>query len=119
MAAPAPSASSFPRATSRARGTIPQLVHGKRCCSGTNLSAERMTRATSSGVSTRVVATSMHPTSTSLPASNASNSIGTRELAHSSETWSMEDFASSGKVCSYWRHSLPSVFFQTMLASIP
>ncbi len=47
------------------------------------------------------------------------SSIGTRELAHSSETWSIVDFASSGKVCSYWRHSLPRDFFQAMLASMP
>ena len=39
--------------------------------------------------------------------------------AHSSETWSMRLFASSGKICSYWRHSPPSVFFQSMLALMP
>ena len=86
---------------------------------GTCLSASRIVRATSSGVSTRLVATSIAPTMTSLPVRSAIRSIGTCELAHSSETWSIVDRASNGKVCSYWRHSAPSVFFQLLLASMP
>ena len=45
--------------------------------------------------------------------------IGTREFVHSRETWSMRERASSGNVSSYWRHSLPSVCFHLMLASMP
>jgi hypothetical protein len=91
----------LPRATARGSGTIPQLVHGYRRSAGTYSSARRMVAATSSGVSTAVVATSMHPTSTSFPASRASSASGTRELAHSSEAWSIRLRASRGKVCSY------------------
>ena len=47
------------------------------------------------------------------------SSIGTCEFAHSSETWRIAERASSGKVCSYCRHSAPSVFFQSMLALMP
>jgi hypothetical protein len=43
-------------------------------------------------------------------------SIGTCEFAHSSETWSIFEAARSGNVDSYCRHSLPSVFFQSMFA---
>ena len=31
----------------------------------------------------------------------------------------MVEAASSGNVCSYWRHSPPSVFFQSLLALMP
>ena len=72
-------------------------------------SASAIVSATSSGVSTRSVATSITPTSTSLPGSSRISSIGTCELRHSSETWSMRLAASAGKVSSYWRHSDPSV----------
>ena len=64
--------------------------------------------ATCSGVSASSLATSIAPTSTSLPASSPSNSIGTCELAHSSETWSIRLAASAGKIRSYCRHSRPS-----------
>ena len=40
-------------------------------------------------------------------------------FAHSSETWSIAEAASSGKVCSYCRHSPPSDFFQSMFAWMP
>jgi hypothetical protein len=36
-----------------------------------------------------------------LPFSKASNSMGTRELRHSSETWSIELRAMTGKISSY------------------
>ena len=49
----------------------------------------------------------------------ASSSIGTRELAHSRETWPMRLRASAGKMRSYCRHSEPRVFFQSMLAWMP
>ena len=66
----------------------------------------RMVAATSSGVSTLSVATSITPTSTSLPFSSFISSSGTCEWMHSSETWSILLFASAGKISSYWRHSL-------------
>ena len=47
------------------------------------------------------------------------SSIGTREFAHSRDTCPIVERASSGNVCSYWRHSLPSVFFHWMFASMP
>ena len=81
--------------------------------------AERITAATSSGVSTRSVATSMAPTRTSLPSRSAISSMGTRECAHSRDTWSMEEAARRGNVCSYWRHSVPRVFFHSMFALMP
>ena len=59
------------------------------------------------------------PTSTSLPESRPISSIGTCEFAHSSDTCPIADFASSGKVFSYCRHSLPSVFFQSLFALMP
>ena len=68
-----------------------------------------MTFATSSGDSSRSVATSIAPTSTSLPPRSPIRSIGTCEFAHSSDTWLIAEAASSGNVCSYCRHSLPSV----------
>ena len=55
----------------------------------------RIVAATSSGVSTRLVATSITPTITSLPSSSPISDTGTRELAHSSETWSMRLCAST------------------------
>jgi hypothetical protein len=54
-----------------------------------------------------------------LPRSKPSNAIGTRDPAHSTETWSIRLLASSGNVRSYWRHSLPSERFQSMLAWMP
>ena len=61
----------------------------------------------------------MTPTITSLPSSRRISSGGTCEWMHSSETWSMRLFASAGNTCSYWRHSSPSVCFQSMLALMP
>ena len=66
-----------------------------------------------------LVATSMAPTITFLPRISSMRSIGTREFWHSSETISMLDFCSLGKASSYWRHSEPSVFFQSVLALMP
>ena len=45
-----------------------------------------MVTATASGVSIVALATSMQPTSTSLPASSPSSDNGTFEFAHSRET---------------------------------
>ena len=56
-----------------------------------------MVSATSSGVSTTFDATSMQPTSTSLPLSSPISSIGTCELRHSSETWSIAARRERGK----------------------
>ena len=78
-----------------------------------------MVSATSSGVSIASLATSITPTITSLPASNAINSAGTSEWMHSRLTWSMQLAASAGNTFSYCRHSPPSVFFQSMLAWMP
>ncbi len=64
---------------------MPQLVHGNSCSGGTNVMARLIVSATCSGLSTLSVATSIAPTNTSFPLSSASNSIGTREFAHSSE----------------------------------
>ena len=104
---------------SRSIGAMPQLVQGKRCFAGTYFSARSMVAATSCGVSTLSEATSITPTSTSFPFSRESNSIGTLEWMHSSEIWSTLLFASAGKISSYWRHSPPSVFFQSRLALMP
>jgi hypothetical protein len=78
-----------------------------------------MTAATSSGVSMIFDATSMQPTSTSLPLSSPISSIGTRVLRHSSDTWPIRLLASAGKVSSYWRQRSPSVAFQSVLALMP
>jgi hypothetical protein len=61
----------------------------------------------------------MTPTITSLPSSRRISSGGTCEWKHSSDTWSIALFASAGKTCSYWRHSSPSVAFQSTLALMP
>ena len=78
-----------------------------------------MVSATSSGVSTTSLATSITPTITSLPVSSAISSGGTWLWMHSRLTWSMRLAASAGNTVSYWRHWSPSVFFQAMLASMP
>ncbi|MOA55802.1 hypothetical protein D3C78_1796560 [compost metagenome] len=75
--------------------------------------------ATSSGVSTTLDATSMAPTITFLPRTSSIRSIGTCELWHSSEMISMLDVCSFGNDSSYWRHSEPSVCFQSVLALMP
>ena len=62
------------------------------------------------------LATSMTPTITSLPFSKAIRSGGTWEWKHSRLTCWMLLAASAGKTFSYWRHSWPSVFFQSTLA---
>ena len=61
----------------------------------------------------------MTPISTSLPFSSPSRSIGTRELRHSTETCWIELASIAGKICSYCRHSAPSVCFQSVLALMP
>ena len=86
---------------------------------GTWAIAARITAATCSGVSIWSVATSTAPTSTSLSPSRPMSAIGTREPAHSSDTPPMRLRASTGKVRSYWRHSPPSVCFQSVLALMP
>ena len=73
---------------------------------GTNCSARPIVSAISSGVSIASEATSITPTITSLPSSRRISSGGTCEWKHSSDTWSIALFASAGKTCSYWRHSL-------------
>ena len=98
---------------------MPQLVHGTILAGSTYFIARRMVAATSSGVSALSLATSMQPTSTSLPFKRPMNSIGTFELATSRLTWSIRLFARAGKMRSYWRHSSPSVFFQSMFAWMP
>ena len=98
---------------------MPQLVHGNRCLAGTYCKAFSITSETSSADSMRSVATSMTPTSTSLPFNSFSSSIGTFEWMHSSETCLMRLFARAGKISAYWRHSPPSVLFQSMLAWMP
>jgi len=116
---PFASASSLASATSRVIGARPQLVQAYSRCFGTNCSARPMVSATSSGVSISVDATSITPTSTSLPSSSRISSGGTCEWMHSSDTCLIELRASAGKTCSYCRHSSPRLFFQSMLAWMP
>jgi hypothetical protein len=106
-------------ATARRIGARPQLVQAMSRSFGTNCKARPIVSAISSGVSIVSEATSMTPTITSLPASSRISSGGTCECRHSSETWSILLFASAGKTCSYWRHSSPSVAFQSTLALMP
>jgi hypothetical protein len=54
-----------------------------------------------------------------LSGSSEISEIGTRELAHSSETWRIEDALMAGNIASYCRHSEPSVSFHFRLASMP
>ena len=61
----------------------------------------------------------MTPTRMSFPLRSFKSSIGTREWMHSSEICFTRLFASAGKISSYWRHSEPSVFFQSRLAWMP
>ena len=70
-------------------GAMPQLVHRSMRSLGTYLMAASTTASTSSGVSTVSLATSMAPTSTSLPFSRPSSDSGTLELRHSTDTWLM------------------------------
>src|SRR3989441_7985006 len=76
---PATSASSFFSATSRSIGAMPQLVHGYRCLSRTYFAALAIVAATSCGVSTWSLATSMTPMSTSFPFKRPRSSSGTFE----------------------------------------
>src|SRR3989344_7091582 len=104
---------------SRLIGAMPQLVHGKSRFLGTYLRALAMVAATCVDVSTLLEATSITPTSTSLPLRSPSSSIGTCEFAHSSDTCLMRLFASAGNIFSYCRQFLPSVLFQSTLALMP
>ena len=61
----------------------------------------------------------MAPTMTSLSFNSPISDSGTLELAHSSETWSMRLSLRAGKISSYWRHSAPRVFFQSMFSTMP
>src|SRR5262249_25738876 len=85
-AAPFTSAASLASAMSRRIGAMPQLVPATMRSFGTYLSASPRVAATSSGVSMASLATSIAPTSTSLPASSPNKLNGTRELRHSTET---------------------------------
>jgi len=78
-----------------------------------------MVANTCSGVSTASLATSITPTITSLSLSSPISDSGTWLLAHSSETWLILDALIAGKIASYCRHSLPSDFFQSILAWMP
>src|SRR5690606_9338985 len=80
IAAPALKARSFALATARDSGTIPQLVEGYSSFASTNFRAFRMVLATSSGVSTTSVATSIAPTIIFFPLKSSIRSIGTFEL---------------------------------------
>src|SRR5581483_4948386 len=118
-AVPCARARSLAVAISRSMGAMPQFVQGKKRFAGTYFSALRMVPATSCGVSTLSVATSITPTSTSLPLRSPRSSTGTFEWMHSSETWSIFERASAGKISSYCRHSAPSVPFQSRFALMP
>ena len=63
-------------------------------------------------------ALSARPVAT-VPCNNDLRCIGTLALRHSSDTWPIRLAASAGKVRSYWRHSVPSVPFQSMFAWMP
>jgi len=60
-AAPVLSATSFLIASKRSIGAMPQLVQGKSCSTGIKRDARSIVAATSSGVSTRSLATSIAP----------------------------------------------------------
>src|SRR6266567_9061143 len=77
---------------------MPQFVHGYSRSGVTYRSACSRSAATSSAVSTRSVATSMQPTRTSLPDNSPSSSIGTRDPAHSTDTWSIALAATTGRI---------------------
>ena len=87
---------------------------------GRSRSAARIVAATSSAVSIRSLATSIAPDQNvlarragrSIPAARASWRIRAKPARSA-------DRASSGKVLSYWRHSSPRVFFQSLLALMP
>src|ERR1700724_2507620 len=85
-AAPVLSATSFLIASERSIGAMPQLVQGKSRSTGTKRDACSIVAATSSGVSTRSLATSIAPSKTSLPFKRPSRSSGTLAPAHSTET---------------------------------
>ena len=106
-------------AISRRIGAMPQLVQARIFSFATYFIASAMVAATSSGVSTLSVATSITPISTSLPSSSLSSLMGTFELRHSIDTWSMRLSARAGNIASYCRHSPPSPAFQSILALIP
>jgi hypothetical protein len=65
------SATSFLIASERSIGAMPQLVQGKSRSTGTKRDACSIVVATSSGVSTRSLATSMAPSKTSLAVQKA------------------------------------------------
>ena len=72
------------------------------------------------GVSTVSVATSITPTSTSLPFEQPQQlDRHVRVDALERHLVDAGSCASAGKISSYWRHSSPSVFFQSMLAWMP
>ena len=71
------------------RGIARTFVQGDRRSGSTNSSAAAIVSATCSAVSTVLVATSMTPTMTVLSLSSPISDSGTRELAHSSDTWSI------------------------------
>ena len=62
---------------------------------------------------------SITPICTSLPSSSFRRLMGTRELRHSTETWSMRLLAKAGKNFSYCRHSVPSDDFHSTFAGMP
>ena len=98
---------------------MPQFVLGQSRSASTKARARRRVSATSSGVSTRGSATSIAPSITFLPRSSSTSSIGTCEPRLSRETVSITESRSSGKVSSYWRHCVPRLAFQSLLALMP
>src|SRR5699024_7557335 len=80
ISAPALRALILPLATGRDKGAMPQLVDGQSLSASTNWRAFRSVLATSCGVSTVSVATSMARTITFLPRMSSMRSIGTREF---------------------------------------
>src|SRR6266566_6590662 len=117
--APAPSAISLASAISRRIGAMPQLVVAMMLLFGTNFETASITLTTSSAVSTVSLATSITPACTTLPLSSASSSSGTLELRHSIATCWIALRSIAGKISSYYRHWLPSVSFQSVLALMP
>src|SRR5690606_28232161 len=89
--APEPSALSLPTATARDSGAMPQLVQGWTRSASACFSAPSIVAATCSGVSTVVDATSIAPISSTLSGSREISEIGTCELAHSNETWLIDE----------------------------
>jgi uncharacterized membrane protein len=106
-------------ATSRLIGARPQLVQAISRSAGTNCSARPIVAATSSGVS---MASAGHVDDADhhVLALQQGHQVGWHmEWKHSRLTCWMLLAASAGKTFSYWRHSWPSVFFQSTLAWMP